>query len=214
MMKIGILGSGRVGQTIAAKLAAIDQDVLLGTRSPEKIKDWSALNSKVKTGSLSLAAAHGEVVINATRGDGSLEALEAAGPANLSGKLLIDLSNPLDFSHGMPPSLTVCNTDSLGEQIQRLLPETKVVKSLNTMNMMLMVDPRSLADGDHTLFLSGDDPAAKAQAGRLLAEWFGWSDIFDLGNISTSRGAEALLLIWTTLMMKLGTPKFQFKIVR
>jgi hypothetical protein len=213
-MKIGILGAGRVGQTIAAKLAQLDQQVLLGTHSLQKIKEWSAQNPAVKTGSLSQAATHGEILFNAIRGDGALEALQAAGPANLNGKVLIDLTNPLDFSHGMPPSLSVCNTDSLGEQIQRLLPQVKVVKTLNTMNAGLMVDPQALAGGDHTLFLSGNDPAAKEQVGRLLGEWFGWRDILDLGDISTARGTEALLLIWTEMIMKFGNPKYQFKIVR
>jgi len=213
-MKIGILGSGNVGREIAARLVELNLDVMLGTRSPEKIKDWSAQHPKVKTGSLSQAAAQGEIVFNTTTGSGSLEALTAAGEANLNGKVLIDLSNPLDFSNGMPPTLTVCNNDSLGEQIQRLLPQTKVVKTFNTMNVGLMVNPRSLADGDHTLFLSGNDQAAKDQVSRLLAEWFGWRDMLDLGDISTARGSEALLLIWVPMMMKFGNPKFQFKIVR
>ena len=213
-MKIGILGSGNVGREIAARLVELNLDVMLGTRSPEKIKDWSAQHPKVKTGSLSQAAAQGEIVFNTTTGSGSLEALTAAGETNLNGKVLIDLSNPLDFSHGMPPTLTVCNNDSLGEQIQRLLPRTKVVKTFNTMNVGLMVNPRSLADGDHTLFLSGNDQAAKDQVSRLLAEWFGWRDMLDLGDISTARGSEALLLIWVPMMMKFGNPKFQFKIVR
>jgi predicted dinucleotide-binding enzyme len=213
-MKIGILGSGRVGQAIAAKLAELNQDVMVGTRSPEKIKEWAAQNPRLKTGSLSQAAAYGEILFNATAGSGSLEALKAAGQANLSGKVLIDLSNPLDFSHGMPPTLSVCNSDSLGEHIQRLLPQTKVVKTLNTMNVGVMLNPQAVAGGDHTLFLSSNDQAAKGQVGRLLAEWFGWRDIMDLGDISTARGAEALLLIWVPMMMKFGNPNFQFKIVR
>lgn len=187
---------------------------MIGTRSPAKIKDWTAQNPRVKSGSLSQTAAHGEIVINATSGGGALEALKTAGAANLNGKILIDLSNPLDFSHGMPPTLLVCNTDSLGEQIQRLLPQAKVVKTLNTTNVLVMVNPQALAGGDHTLFLSGNDQTAKDQVGRLLAEWFGWRDILDLGDISTARGTEALLLIWTRLMTKFGNPAFQFKIVR
>ncbi len=213
-MKVGILGSGNVGRTLAAGLAAVNQDALVGTRSPGKIKDWITQNPRLKIGTLSQAAAHGEIVINAVTGSGSLEALEAAGPANLNGKILIDLSNPLDFSHGMPPSLTVCNTDSLGEQIQRLLPQAKVIKTLNTINAGLMVNPRAVAGGDHTLFLSGNDPAGKDQVRRLLAEWFGWRDFLDQGDITTARGAEAFLLPWLPVMMKIGGPNFQFKVVR
>ena len=213
-MKIGILGAGQVAQTLAAGLAKSNNEVMVGARNPAKVKEWAAQNPQVKIGSLSQAAAHGEILFNATRGAGALEALKSAGEANLNGKIMIDLSNPLDFSHGMPPSLTVCNTDSLGEQIQRMLPGVKVVKTLNTVTSGLMVDPRSLAGGDHTLFLSGNDQAAKDQVRRLLGEWFGWRDFFDLGDISTARGAEALLLIWVPMMMKIGKPAFQFKIVR
>ena len=213
-MKIGILGAGQVAQTLAAGLAKSNNEVMVGARNPAKVKEWAAQNPQVKIGSLSQAAAHGEILFNATRGAGALEALKSAGEANLNGKIMIDLSNPLDFSHGMPPSLTVCNTDSLGEQIQRMLPGVKVVKTLNTVTSGLMVDPRSLAGGDHTLFLSGNDQAAKDQVARLLGEWFGWRDFFDLGDISTTRGAEALLLIWVPMMMKVGKPAFNFKIVR
>jgi len=213
-MEIGILGSGMVGQTLAAKLVEVDQEVLVGTRSPDKVNDWAAHNPRVKLGTLSQAAAHGQAVINATSGSGSLEALQLAGAANLNGKILIDLSNPLDFSHGMPPSLTVCNTDSLGEQIQRLLPQVKVVKTLNTVNAVVMVNPQAVAGGDHTLFLSGDDQAAKDQVRRWLREWFGWRDFFDLGDISTARGVEAMMLIWVPMMMKVGSPLFQFKVMR
>ncbi len=213
-MKIGILGAGQVAQTLAAGLAKSNNEVMVGARNPAKLKEWAAQNPQVKIGSLSQAAAHGEILFNATRGEGALEALKSAGEANLNGKIMIDLSNPLDFSHGMPPSLTVCNTDSLGEQIQRLLPGVKVVKTLNTVTSGLMVEPRSLAGGDHTLFLSGNDQAAKDQVRQLLGEWFGWRDFFDLGDISTARGAEALLLIWVPMMMKVGKPAFQFKIVR
>ncbi len=213
-MRIGILGAGRVAQTLASGLAAHDQDVMVGTRSPAKIRDWASKNPRVKTGSLSQAATHGELLINALSGGGAIEALKAINEDRLNGKVLIDLANPLDFSHGMPPTLTVCNTDSLGEQIQRLLPGVKVVKTLNTVNSSLMVDPGSVNGGDHTLFLSGNDQAAKQQVAALLKESFGWKDILDLGDISTARGAEALLLIWVRLMTKFGSPAFQFKIVR
>jgi 8-hydroxy-5-deazaflavin:NADPH oxidoreductase len=213
-MKISILGSGMVGQTIAAKLAQVGQDVMLGARSPEKLKDWLAQNPKVKVGSLQAAAAHGEIVFNAVKGDATLEALKAAGKDNLKGKILIDVSNPLDFSKGMPPSLFISNTDSLGEQVQRAFPETKVIKSFNTLSASLMVEPRSLADGDHTLFMSGNDAEAKARVTALFKEWFGWRDILDVGDITSARGTEALLLLWIHLYTRLGTGNLQIKIVR
>jgi predicted dinucleotide-binding enzyme len=212
-MKIGILGSGMVGQALAAKLAEQGQDVMVSSRNPAKVAAWAG-SVGVKVGSLSDTAAHGEIVINATKGDASLEALRAAGEANLAGKILVDIANPLDFSRGMPPTLFVSNTDSLGEQIQRAFPQAKVVKTLNTLSAGLMVNPGALAGGDHTIFVSGNDAAAKAEVSRLLAEWFGWRDIIDLGDISTARGTEALLPVWIRLMMAFGHVNFQFKIVR
>ena len=212
-MKIGILGSGMVGQTLATKLAELGHDVMVGTRSPEQPREW-AQTAGVKIGSLSDTAAHGAVVINATKGEASLAALRAAGEANLAGKILIDIANPLDFSRGMPPTLWVSNTDSLGEQIQAAFPQVKVVKTLNTLNAGLMVDPGALAGGEHTIFVSGNDAAAKAEVSRLLAEWFGWRDIIDLGDITTARGTESLLPVWVRLMMTFGHANFQFKIVR
>jgi len=224
-MKIGIVGSGVVGQTIGAKLVERGEDVVLGTRSPGNLNDkrgfgqsldeWlKAGGSKARVGTFADAAAHGEVVINATSGTGSLEALRLAGEQNLSGKILIDVSNPLDFSKGMPPTLTVCNTDSLGEQIQRAFPEAKVVKTLNTTNAHVMVDPASVAGGDHDLFVSGNDTGAKARVKELLRQWFGWRNVIDLGDITTARGAEMLLPIWLHLWGAVGSPMFNFKIAR
>jgi len=159
------------------------------------------------------AAAHGEMIVNATAGAVSLEALEQAGEDNLNGKVLIDIANPLDFSKGMPPSLSVSNTDSLGEQIQRRFPEAKVVKTLHTMNAHLMVDPAQLAAADHTVFVSGGDSEAKGKVSELLQS-LGWTDIIDLGDISTARGTEMLLPIWLRLFGALQKPIFNFKIVR
>ena len=136
------------------------------------------------------------------------------GAKHLDGKILIDVANPLDFSRGMPPSLTVCNTDSLGEQIQRAFPAVKVVKTLNTTNAFVMVDPAQVAGGDHTLFVSGNDAAAKTRVTELLEGWFGWKQVIDLGDITTARGTEMLLPIWIRLMGALKTPMFNFKIVR
>jgi len=224
-MKIGIIGSGVVGQTLGAKLVERGEDVVLGTRSPgsmddkrgfgQSLDDWlKAAGSKARVGTFADAAAHGEVVINATSGTVSLEALRLAGEQNLRGKILIDVSNPLDFSKGMPPTLTVCNTDSTGEQIQRAFPAAKVVKTLNTTNVQVMVDPASVAGGDHDLFVSGNDPEAKARVTELLRQWLGWRTVIDLGDITTSRGVEMLLPVWLRLWGALGSPLFNFKIAR
>jgi predicted dinucleotide-binding enzyme len=224
-MRIGILGSGVVGQTLGGKLVERSEDVVLGTRSPgaleskrgmgASLEEWlRRAGGKARIASFADAAAHGEIVINATSGTGSLEALQLAGAQNLDGKILIAVANPLDFSRGMPPSLTVCNTDSLGEQIQRTFPNVKVVKTLNTTNANVMVNPAQVAGGDHDLFVSGNDAGAKARVTELLQQWFGWRTVIDLGDITTARGAEMLLPIWVRLMGVLGTPTFNFKVVR
>ena len=153
------------------------------------------------------------MVVNATAGGVSLVALELAGEGNLNSKIVMDVANSLDFSQGMPPTLAVSNTDSLGEQIQRRFPEAKVVKTLNTMNAYLMVDPARLAAADHTVFVSGDDAEAKTTVTELLRS-FGWTDVIDLGDITTARGAEMLLPIWVRLFGALQAPIFNFKIVR
>lgn len=212
-MNIGIFGSGMVGQALAVRLAGLGHDVMIGTRDAAKLADWQAgIDVPVKVGSVEETAVHGDLLINAVRGDGSLAALNAAGAANLNGKILIDISNPLDFSQGMPPSLFVANTDSLSEQIQRAFPDVKVVKTLNTVTASLMVDPRSLADGEHTLFVSGNDAAAKTAVTDLLRS-FGWRHIIDLGDITTARGTEQLMPLWIRLWGTLQTPNFNFKIV-
>jgi predicted dinucleotide-binding enzyme len=224
-MKIGIIGSGVVGQTLGAKLVERGEDVVLGTRSPGSVNDkrgfgqsldaWlKATAGKGRVGTFADAAAHGEIVINATSGTVSLDALRLAGEQNLRGKILIDVSNPLDFSRGMPPTMTVCNTDSTGEQIQRAFPEAKVVKTLNTTNVNVMVDPAAVAGGDHDLFVSGNDAAAKVRVTELLRQWFGWRTVIDLGDITTARGAEMILPIWLRLWGALGSPAFNFKIAR
>lgn len=225
-MKIGIVGSGVVAQTLGARLAQIGHALVLGTRSPENLEEKRGLgetslaewlqiageNASVAT--FTEAAAHGEVVINATGGMVSLAALELAGHDNLAGKILIDASNPLDFSQGMPPTLSVCNTDSLGEQIQRALPDTRVVKALNTVNTAVMVTPEVVNGGDHGLIICGDDADAKRQVGEWLQEWFGWREIIDLGDISSARGTEMMMPVWLRMWQALGTPMFNFKVVQ
>ena len=226
-MKIGVLGTGPVGQAIGAKLSELGHSITIGTRDPAStlartaldlfgnppFKIWREKHSGIELGTFAQAAAHGELVVNCTRGAGSLEVLEAAGQKNLAGKVLIDIADPLDFSKGMPPSLTVCNTDSLGEQIQRAFPQTKVVKTLNTMNAYVMVGPKQLADGAHTVFVSGNDGAAKETVTKLL-ESFGWRDIVDLGDITTARGTEMMLPIWLRVFAATKNPMFSFKLVR
>jgi 8-hydroxy-5-deazaflavin:NADPH oxidoreductase len=219
-MRIGILGTRTVGQTLSAKLVGLGHDVMIGTRTEPHpygapaFDAWQREHPTVKLGTFADAAHHGEVVINATNGAFSLDALHLAGEANLKDKILIDVSNPLDFSEGMPPGLSVCNTDSLGEQIQRAFPGTKVVKTFNTVTAALMVNPGLVANGDHTLFLCGNDAAAKTQVRSWLKDWFGWQDLIDLGDISSARGAEMYLPIWLRLWGTLGTGMFNVKVVR
>ena len=212
-MRIGVLGTGVVGQTIGGKLAALGHEVRMGARAAgnEKAVAWArAAGGRASEGTFAAAAAVGEVVFNSTAGGASLEALRAAGAANLDGKVLVDVANPLDFSRGMPPALAVCNTDSLGEQIQRAFPGARVVKTLNTMSAKVMVEP-SLVPGDHDVFVSGNDADAKARVAELL-RGFGWRRVIDLGDISTARGTEMLLPIWLRLWGALRTPNFNFHI--
>ena len=227
-MKIAVFGTGGVGQTLAAKLSEIGHDVMMGTRDvaaasarnepgqygQPSFSAWQQAHQGVKLGTFEEAARHGEMLFNATSGSGALNALRLAGEPNLNGKIMIDLTNPLDFSRGMPPSLSVCNTDSLGEQIQRVNEKVKVVKALNTVTAALMVNPGLVAGGDHTLFLCGNDADAKAQVATWLREWFGWRDILDLGDISSARGMEMYLPIWLRMWGALGTGMFNVKVVK
>src|SRR5574341_1606446 len=205
-MRYGVLGTGIVGRTIAARLAELKHDVMIGTRDvdatmrregPDRMGNppfaqWQRQHAAVKPGSFAQAASHAEMVVNATSGQTSLDSLRQAGESNLAGKVLLDVANPLDFSRGLPPTLSVVNSDSLAEQIQRTFPKAKVVKSLNTVTASVMVDPRAVGGGDHTVFLSGNDAAAKATVADLLRS-FGWKDILDLGDITTARGQEMYL---------------------
>jgi predicted dinucleotide-binding enzyme len=208
-------------------MAGLDHEVTVGTRDVDATMartesdsmgnppyaDWAHTHPNVALATFADAAADAELVVNATSGNASIAALEAAGREHLAGKVLLDIANPLDYSQGFPPSLFISNTDSLAEQIQAAFPEAKVVKSLNTMNALLMADPRRLADGDHTVFVSGNDADAKRIVTELLRS-FGHGDVIDLGDLSTARGTESLLPAWVRLYGVLGAPMFQFKIVR
>jgi predicted dinucleotide-binding enzyme len=216
-MKIGILGTGMVGSTIGTKLIQLGHDVKMGSRTAtnEKAAAWVQHNGNhASQGTFADAAAFGELVFHCTHGVEALAALNLAGAHNLKNKILIDIANALDFSKGMPPSLSVCNTDSLGEQIQRAFPDVKVIKTLNTMNCILMVNPKLVADGNHDVFISGNDASAKATVSEILRDWFGWKSVIDLGDITTARATEMLLPIWILLMGKYQSPNFNFKIIR
>ena len=216
-MKIGILGTGIVGSTIGTKLVQLGHDVRMGSRTAanEKAAAWVQKNgTRASQGTFADAAAFGEIIFNCTHGVASLAALNLAGADHLKNKILIDIANALDFSKGMPPSLSVCNTDSLGEQIQRAFPDVKVIKTLNTMNCSIMVNPTLVADGNHDMFISGNDAGAKGKVTEILKDWFGWKSVIDLGDITTARGTEMLLPIWITLMGKYQSPNFNFKIIR
>jgi predicted dinucleotide-binding enzyme len=215
-MRIGVLGTGVVGQTLAGKLVQVGHEVTMGSRQAgnEKALAWAAAaGDGAHEGSFADAAGFGEVVINATGGMVSLDALAAAGAGNLAGKVLIDVSNPLDFSKGMPPTLSVCNTDSVGEQIQRAYPDARVVKAFNTVNAGVMVDPGQAA-APHNLFICGNDGAAKAQVAGLALS-LGWpaEDILDLGDIAGSRAMEMYLPMWLRLASATGSWQVNVKVV-
>jgi predicted dinucleotide-binding enzyme len=202
-----VLGTGIVGRTLATKLVELGHEVKLGSRTPdnEQAAEWVASAGEgASQGTFADAASFGELVLNCTGGAVALEALTAAGAENLDGKTLLDVSNPLDFSHGRPPILAVCNTDSVGEQIQRTFPRARVVKGLNTMNCAVMVDPSSVP-GEHDLLICGDDEAAKAQVSELVQS-FGWpaEQILDLGDITSARGLEMYVALWVRLAGAFG----------
>ena len=215
-MRIGILGTGVVGKTLGGKLAKLGHEVRMGSRGAggATAKEWvKTTGANASEGTFADAAAHGEIVFNCTSGGASLQALKSAGAKNLQGKVLVDVSNPLDFSKGMPPTLAVCNTDSLGEQIQRAFPTAKVVKTLNTVTAGVMVEP-SIIPGVHTMFVSGNDENAKAEVINILKSGFGWKEVIDIGDITGARAQEMYLALWVRLYGKLQTPNLNVHVVR
>ncbi|KGN31041.1 NADP oxidoreductase [Knoellia sinensis KCTC 19936] len=215
-MKIAVLGTGMVGRAIATRLAELAHDVTVGTRDPEVTRErdaeWFDANTAVSLATFADAATGAELVVNATNGGATLEVLEAAGSDALAGKVLVDISNPLDFSAGMPPTLFVKDSDSLAEQIQRAYPDARVVKTLNTLTADLMVDPDRLSE-DSSVFVSGNDAEAKSLVTDLLRS-FGHADVIDLGDIATARGPEMWLPLWLRLWGALGSAEFNLKVVR
>jgi len=207
-----------VGNSLGTKLVEGGHSVFLGSRSAasEAGQAWlRSVEGRGQIGTFAEAAAFGEVVTDATNGANTLTALRLAGAENLRGKILIQAANPLDVSKGFPPTMTVCDTDSLAEQTQREFPEARVVKALNTINCAVMVNPGLLAE-DHDLIICGNEAAAKAEVTKWLGEWFGWKAerVIDLGDIAQARGTEMYLALWTRLWGALGTPHFNLRIVR
>jgi 8-hydroxy-5-deazaflavin:NADPH oxidoreductase len=218
-VKYAVLGTGMVGRAVSVGLAHLGLDVVIGTRDPagslaqtgaEDFGTWSSMNSEIGVATYAEAARDAVVVINALNGAVSVAGVRSADIAD--GTVLLDISNPLEFSKGHP-ALFVGNDDSLGEQLQREFPHLRVVKSLNTLTAPAMVEPHLIADGDFTTFVSGNDDAAKAQVMSLLGS-LGHQDVIDVGDITTARGTEALMLLWVQLMGPLGSPYFTWKVAR
>lgn len=227
-MKIAVLGTGAVGRTLAGRLDQLGHDVVVGTRDVDKTlartepagsgnqsyAEWQQEHPTVRLLPFSDAGVHGELVLNATAGKNSLPALEAVGAANLAGKVLLDLALPLDLSNGLPPEFTIGGDDSLGELIQRTFPGARVVKSLNTVYMDVMVEP-SRIPGQHNIFVAGDDRVAKETVTGILRE-FGWPDeaVLDLGGIRAARGCESYSQLYFLLVGALGTFELNIAVVR
>jgi len=215
-MNIGVLGTGIVARTLGRRLVELGHSVALGSRDPNHpaATEWLATvgtSRGSRAGTFADAAAHGAVLINATSGAGSIAAIRSAGERNLHGKVLLDVSNPLDFSSG-ELHLSVVNTDSLAEQIQRSFPDVRVVKTLNTVNAEVMVHPERLPE-ETSMFVAGDDPEAKATAADLLRS-LGWRSILDLGGITAARGMEMYLVLWLSIMQTQQGAMFNVKVVR
>jgi predicted dinucleotide-binding enzyme len=226
-MNISVLGTGSVGQALAGRLSGLGHSIFMGTRDVEStlakttpdgwgnpgIGTWITDNTRVQLCTFNDSVAQGnDLIIFAMNGKFAIECLNSIDSALLNGKVLIDISNPLDFSNGFPPSLFISNTESLGELIQNTFPELKVVKTLNTMSNPIMINPKIL-EGDHSVFLSGNDSEAKSFV-TLLLNSFGWEskNIIDLGDITTARGTEMILPLWVRLYGKMQSPMFNFNI--
>jgi predicted dinucleotide-binding enzyme len=213
-MKIGILGTGMVGETLGTKFTQLGHQVKIGSRTAnnEKAAQWvKTAGANASQGTFADAAAFGELVFICLKGDIALDVVKSLSAATVAGKIVVDVSNPLDFSHGFPPSLTICNTNSLGEEVQKAWPAAKVVKTLNIVNCEVMVDPKK--GGNPTMLVTGNDAEAKSKITALL-KTLGWQDIIDLGDITKSRGTEMLLPLWLDLFGLFGNPHFGFKVAR
>lgn len=212
-MKVAVMGTGMVGRSLAGRLSTLGHEVMMGSRDGSTARAWAEAEG-ARSGTYTEAAAWGELVIFATRGAALLDAARAAGSGHLDGKVVIDVTNPLDTSgEGLPTLIpALSNTTSAGEELQRAHPGARVVKALNTMTCTVMVDP-SRVPGEHDVFLCGNDQAAKAEVEALLGS-FGWAAPIDLGPIEAARGLEGLMPFWLRLWRALGTTDFNLRVVR
>lgn len=204
-MRYAVLGTGAVGQALSTRLAGLGHEVTMGSRDAANpaANAW-AQDEGVRVATFRDAAAQADLVVNATGGAVTLDVLASVGAEHLDGKVLADVSNPIDPASGFPPSLLVANSDSLAEQVQRAYPGARVVKTLNTMNCDVMVRPE-LVPGEHVVFVAGDDAQAKAAVTAMLGE-FGWpaGRILDLGGIDAARATEMFLPLWIRLYGAVG----------
>lgn len=212
-MKIAVLGTGSVGETIASKLVTLGHDVHMGSRTADNPKAvaWAA-QAGAGQGSFADVVQGAELVFLCALGSAALDVLRLAGAEALAGKVVVDTTNPLDFSRGFPPRLFVGNDDSLGEQLQRAFPRAHIVKALNTISAPVMIDPARVP-GEHVTFVAGDDADAKARVRGLLTEGFGWRRVVDLGDISGARATEGYMTLWLRLYGALQTPMFNLQLM-
>jgi len=212
--RVGVLGSGDVGKRLAAGFRSRGHEVMIGSRDPAKpeLREWlSGDGTGVEAGTFEQAAAHGELLVLAVLGNAAEEAIAAAGPENFHGKIVIDTTNPLDFSKGFPPGLSISGKDSLGERVQRALPQAKVVKAFNTIGNPYFLDPH-FKEGEPTMLIAGDDAEAKHTVRDALAD-FGWSDVVDIGGIEGSRELEAICIAWVKSGAARGAWDHGFKLL-
>jgi predicted dinucleotide-binding enzyme len=212
-VKIAVLGTGSAGRTVAAGLARLGHEVVIGTRDPVATRKRADWDSDLPLEEYAVVADGADIVVNATNGQASLVVFDAIGGQQLSGKVVLDLANALDFSGGFPPRMAVDDTDSLAEQIQRAFPQARVVKALNTVTAGVMVDPGKVGDGETTVFAASDDAEARAVVVALL-EQLGWRDVVEFEELAAARGLEMWLPLWVRLMARLGTADFNLKVVR
>ena len=212
--RVGVLGSGQVGRRLAAGFASRDHAVMIGSRDPDKpeLSEWLAGDGVgTESGTFAETASHGELLVLALLGTAAEQAIAEAGAENFSGKVVIDAMNPLDFSDGFPPKLAISGEDSLGEQVQRLLPDAKVVKAFNIIGNPYFVEPR-FSEGQPTMLIAGNDQDAKRAVTDVLAD-FGWPDPVDIGGIEGSRELEAICIAWVKIGGARGAWDHGFKLL-